>query len=240
MRRPTISSSKSSSSSPSSMIRCRAGWRRCGRTSGWRGSGIVAGRLSGADDGHAVAHRPSRPARVSSQLPPVSAARSTITEPGRMRRDHRGGDQPRRRLARDQRGGDDDVGSRPPCARPAPAAARARLARAPSRSRRRPRASSTSSCSSTNARAEALDLLAAPPGRTSNAATTAPSRRAVAIACRPATPAPMHEHLAPARIVPAAVISIGKNLGSARRRAAPPCSRRPSPATTARPSTARG
>src|SRR5262249_7085670 len=49
-------------------------------------------------------------------------------------------------------------------------------------------------------------------GRTSNAETTAPSRRAVAIACRPATPAPSTSAFAGAT-VPAAVISIGKNFG---------------------------
>ena len=45
-------------------------------------------------------------------------------------------------------------------------------------------------------------------GRTSVAVTTAPSRRAVAIACRPATPAPMTNTRA-AGTVPAAVIIIG-------------------------------
>ena len=46
-------------------------------------------------------------------------------------------------------------------------------------------------------------------GRTSVADTMAPSRRAVAIACRPATPTPMTKHLR-RRTVPAAVIIIGK------------------------------
>jgi hypothetical protein len=46
-------------------------------------------------------------------------------------------------------------------------------------------------------------------GRTSVAETRPPRRRAVAIACRPATPAPMTKTLA-AGTVPAAVISIGK------------------------------
>ena len=46
-------------------------------------------------------------------------------------------------------------------------------------------------------------------GRTSVAVTMAPSRRAVAIACRPATPAPMTNTLA-AGTVPAAVIIIGR------------------------------
>ena len=48
----------------------------------------------------------------------------------------------------------------------------------------------------------------------SNAETTAPRRRAVAIAWRPATPAPSTSTLA-GGTVPAAVISIGKNFGSA-------------------------
>jgi hypothetical protein len=43
--------------------------------------------------------------------------------------------------------------------------------------------------------------------------TTAPSRRHVAIACKPATPAPMISTFA-GLIVPAAVVSIGKNFGS--------------------------
>ncbi len=45
-------------------------------------------------------------------------------------------------------------------------------------------------------------------GRTSDASMTAPSRLAVAIACRPATPTPMISTRA-ALTVPAAVISIG-------------------------------
>ena len=46
-------------------------------------------------------------------------------------------------------------------------------------------------------------------GRTSVAETMAPRRRAVAIACRPATPTPMMNTLA-AGTVPAAVIIIGR------------------------------
>jgi hypothetical protein len=56
-------------------------------------------------------------------------------------------------------------------------------------------------------RAQAFDLLLGG-GRTSVAVTTAPSRRAVAIACRPATPTPM-TNTARAGTVPAAVIIIG-------------------------------
>ena len=47
-------------------------------------------------------------------------------------------------------------------------------------------------------------------GRTSYPLTWAPSRRAVPIACRPATPVPSTSSLA-GRAVPAAVISSGKN-----------------------------
>src|SRR5881409_3613952 len=50
-------------------------------------------------------------------------------------------------------------------------------------------------------------------GRTSKPDTTAPRRRAVAIACSPATPAPMTSTLA-GTTVPAAVTSIGRNFGS--------------------------
>ena len=50
-------------------------------------------------------------------------------------------------------------------------------------------------------------------GRTSKPETTAPSRRAVAIACSPATPAPSTSTFA-GGIVPAAVVSIGKKRGS--------------------------
>src|SRR5215467_4143064 len=51
-------------------------------------------------------------------------------------------------------------------------------------------------------------------GRTSVAVTMAPSRRAVAIACSPATPAPMTKIRA-AGTVPAAVIIIGSARPSA-------------------------
>ena len=51
----------------------------------------------------------SSPGRVSSQLPPRSAARSTITEPGAILRDHVFGHEHGRFLAGDHRGRDDDV-----------------------------------------------------------------------------------------------------------------------------------
>ena len=59
-----------------------------------------------------------------------------------------------------------------------------------------------------------LDLLLAA-GRTSVAETMAPSRRAVAIACNPATPAPITKRRA-GGTVPAAVIIIGKPRWKAR------------------------
>ena len=67
--------------------------------------------------------------------------------------------------------------------------------------------------SSSRKRAPSDSICSFTAERTSNACTTAPSRRAVAIACSPATPAPSTSTLA-GRIVPAAVVSIGKKRGS--------------------------
>ena len=77
-----ISSSKSSLSSPSSTISSSSDWTlRAYSDEAW--SGIVDGRLSGPT---IVTSSLTTvwPGSVSSQLPPVSAARSTITEPGFM------------------------------------------------------------------------------------------------------------------------------------------------------------
>ena len=49
--------------------------------------------------------------------------------------------------------------------------------------------------------------------RTSKACTEAPRRREVAMACRPATPAPSTSTWA-GRTVPAAVVSMGRKRGS--------------------------
>src|SRR2546422_37358 len=54
--------------------------------------------------------------------------------------------------------------------------------------------------------------LAIAAARRSSAEATAPSLRAVAIACKPATPAPITK-TRPGVIVPAAVVSIGKMRG---------------------------
>ena len=67
--------------------------------------------------------------------------------------------------------------------------------------------------SSSRKRAPSDSICSLTAERTSKACTTAPSRRAVAIACSPATPAPSTSTLA-GRTVPAAVVSMGKKRGS--------------------------
>ena len=106
-----------------------------------------ARQIGVADDRDAVTSRRPCPGSVSSQLPPCSAAMSTITEPGLHRRHQLGGDQLRRRLAGDQRGGDDDVDVLRLLRRTAPARPPGSLRSSPWRSRRRPRPSSSKSTS---------------------------------------------------------------------------------------------
>ena len=77
------------------------------------GRGHAAGEVRLAEDQHAVARARSRPASLSSQLPPCSAARSTITEPGAMRATISAVTSARRALAGNERGGDHHVGWRP-------------------------------------------------------------------------------------------------------------------------------
>ncbi len=67
--------------------------------------------------------------------------------------------------------------------------------------------------SSSRKRAPSDSICSFTAERTSKAWTIAPSRRVVAIACRPATPAPSTSTFA-GRTVPAAVVSIGKKRGS--------------------------
>ena len=57
--------------------------------------------------------------------------------------------------------------------------------------------------------APTLSICSFTSGRTSVATTFAPRRLAVAMACRPATPAPITKTLA-GNTIPAAVVSIGK------------------------------
>ena len=119
--------------------------------------------------------------------------------------DRRCGDQPRSRPPGHERGRDHDVEVGHALLERAPAVRPAARASAPSRSRpRSPRRGRRDRGTWPRATRPAPS----PPGRTSNAETTAPSRRAVAIACRPATPAPSTSTFAGAT-VPAAVISSG-------------------------------
>ena len=149
------------------------------------------------------------PGCVSSQLPPVSAARSTITEPGRIFSTA-------------------EAGISLGAGRPGIAAVVITTSNSGIRS------SSASCCALLllgrqlagvaalglladdaeveEGRAERLHLLAHGRAARRSPETTAPSRRAVAIACSPATPAPSTSARAGA-IVPAAVVSIGKNRG---------------------------
>ena len=146
-----------------------------------------AGEVDGADDGNAMLDICS-PVRVSSQLPPRSAARSTMTEPGPSG-DHLLGDQHRRLLPGNHRGRDHNVALGNHLAQQFALAlierfvlrlgVAAGILSVFSFDRQFDEsASQTLTCSLTA-------------GRTSYADTTAPSLRAVAMACSPATPAPI-------------------------------------------------
>src|SRR5574341_1497935 len=180
-------------------------------------NGSVAGRFTGP---RTVTPRCTTcvPICVSSQLPPVSAARSTITDPGRI-------PSTAARVTR--------IGARFPGIAAVVTTTSASLTLwARNSSSRRCWSSDSSlayppapspSTRSAIARnlAPRLSTCSFTAARTSNAETMAPSRRAVAIACRPATPAPRTRTRAGGS-VPAAVTSIGKNFGvvSAARRTA--------------------
>ena len=147
------------------------------------------------------------PGRVSSQLPPVSAARSTSTLPGFI---------PATIAAVMIFG----------AGRPGTAAVQTITSMVLRCSPRRRCCSARSSSVSWRAYPPSPAALTPrsrnlPPsdsicsrvsGRTSKPSTCAPRRRAVAIACRPATPAPTIKTF-DGRIVPAAVVSIGKKRG---------------------------
>ena len=151
------------------------------------------------------------PATVNAQLPPASAARSTIDASRLHRRDGRFADQDRRFASGNERGGDRRRRWRRSARPSTHVAALAVRASAPSHSRRRLRRRRRDRTPKTSRRATGLCSLTA--ARTSYPLTTAPNRRAVAMACKPATPAPRTSTLA-GGIVPAAVVSIGKNFGS--------------------------
>ena len=183
--------------------------RRCVRAAGSRASAIVDGRFVVPTIVTPLSTI-SSPGRVSSQLPPVSAARSTITEPAR--------------IARTASAVISFGAGRPGIAAVVITASNCGIRACSS-------ACWAACCSARQlARVAALGLLAderrgrgtsrratrpvrAPPGARRTPDTTAPRRRAVAIACSPATPAPSTSTFA-GGIVPAAVISIGKKRGS--------------------------
>ena len=103
----TTSSSKSGASAPS-VINSSSSAVTFLAYSSLACSGIVAGRFSG----EAIVTpclTTVWPGSVSSQLPPVSPARSTTTLPGFMPSHGRGGHQARRRPSRHQGGGDHHV-----------------------------------------------------------------------------------------------------------------------------------
>ena len=152
----------------------------------------------------------ARPGRLA-----VSAALRREIHDHRARRHarhHVRGHQQRCFLARDHRRGDHHIAFRDHLAQqlalpPVEVSRPARVAY--------PRASCASLASICNStkRPPRLCTCSFTAGRKSYAETTAPSRRAVAIACSPATPAPDHSTRAGV-IVPAAVVIIGKILGS--------------------------
>ena len=87
----------------------RAGSRCSSRRAARRAPPCRMGRLTGAITLTPFSETTVSPASVSSQLPPESPARSTITEPGPMFATACFGDQDRRRPPRDLRGRDDHV-----------------------------------------------------------------------------------------------------------------------------------
>src|SRR5215208_7136195 len=202
-----ISSSQSSASSPFG-ARCPSSEATLRAYSWLAWNGIVLGRFSGPTIVTPPASTTS-PGRVSSQFPPVSAARSTITDPSR--------------IFSTAAAGTSLGAGRPGMAAVVMTASKSGI-----------RSSSASCCRSCSS---GVSSRAYPPsvssptiprsrndapsditcsrvaGRMSKPDTTPPSRRAVAIACSPATPAPSTSTFAGA-IVPAAVVSIGRNLGS--------------------------
>src|SRR5579884_1137726 len=207
MHAPAItSSSKSSDNAPSSEIISPSSDSMLREYSCEACSAIVLGTLSGPRI-FTSWRTTVFPASVSSQFPPVSAARSMITEPGFISSTafsvtSTGARRPGTAAVVITTSTLPIASAISSCWRaccsgvsslsypPAPS-------RSPPRSNSRKCAPSDSTCSLTAA-------------RTSKPCTTAPSRRAVAIACSPATPAPSTSTVA-GRIVPAAVISIGKN-----------------------------
>ncbi len=177
-------------------------------------------------------------ARVNSQFPPRSAARSTITEPGAMPSHHIGRHQHRRFLPGHDGGRDDHVAFAHDAAPSIPAGARRTSSSCAVAYPRASCASCASIGNSTN-RAPRLCTCSFTAGRTSYAETTAPKRRAVAIACNPATPTPMIRTVARSNRARRRREHREKLSAACLPQSARPCIRRQSPSTKARPCSAR-
>ena len=171
--------------------------------------GIVDGRFVEADERHVLA---DGDLAGHGELAVAAGLGGEVDDDrARPHRLHRGrGDDLRRGAPGDGGGGDDDVELARCALRARPAAPSS--PRASARARSRPRASAPATPRSSQF-APRLSICSRTAGRTSKPVTTAPRRRAVAIACRPATPAPMTSTFA-GGTVPAAVMSIGKKRGS--------------------------
>jgi hypothetical protein len=146
------------------------------------------------------------PARVPATLPPVSAARSTTTEPGRIEASPAASTSTGAR-----RPGTWAVAMTKSWVGSAAASAARVFACSSSlwALAYPPAASASAEASGPTKVAPRLSTCSRAAARTSKPATTAPSRRAVAMAWRPATPAPRISARAGAR-VPAAVESMGR------------------------------
>src|SRR5216683_1792419 len=200
-----ISSSKSSTIDPS-LTRCSSRLATLRAYSWLACRGIVDGTLR-VPMMVTPPTSTSSPAFVSSTLPPVSAARSMMTDPGRMPLTM----SPVTRRGARRPGTAAVVMTTSDFATCSPMSSRCLRRNSSDCSRAYPPSPSCVSRASSMNVAPRDCTSSFTAGRTSYAETTAPSRRAVAIACRPATPAPMTRTRA-GGIVPAAVIIIGKNL----------------------------
>ena len=204
-------------SRPRSRARARRPCTRCSRSAWtlreyiWLAcTGIVAGRF-----GRPTIVTPSRstisPGAVSSQLPPVSAARSTITEPGRIAAHRVRGDEHGRAAGRGSAAVVMTTSDSATCVAISSCSRSVLLlgelgrvaARRPRRPRRRARGTSRRGSRPAPSRPGACRR----PRRPRRGA--APSRSPAG----PATPAPRTSTFA-GGIVPAAVVSIGKNFAS--------------------------
>ena len=162
------------------------------------------GHVQRGDDLDVVA-QDGLPGSESSQLPPVSAARSTITEPGFISFTACSVTRIGARPPGHGRGRDHDVGLADRLGHQLLLLCLLLGRELLGVAARRPRVAAEVELQELGA--QRLDLLLDRRADVESL-TTAPSRRAVAIACSPATPAPSTSTVA-GRIVPAAVISIG-------------------------------